>query len=136
MSEYQYCELQAIESTADREGDGRAALVFDAGADHADELRQRLLVGQLQGRRGRLDGEVARRGPVPRELGTHVLKLRLPARLLDAKTARLYCAGERASVRGRKGGCNAGFSSLLAMSGLQKDGTLVLQKHSPRVPIA
>jgi hypothetical protein len=31
--------------------------------------------------------------------GTHVLKLRLPIRLLDTKTARQYCAGERASVR-------------------------------------
>ena len=31
--------------------------------------------------------------------GTHILKLRLPARLLDAKYARLYCAGEHASVR-------------------------------------
>jgi hypothetical protein len=31
--------------------------------------------------------------------GTHILKLRLPTRLLDAKTARLYCAGEHASVR-------------------------------------
>jgi hypothetical protein len=35
--------------------------------------------------------------------GTHVFKLRLPARLLDAKTARLYCAGERASVREKNG---------------------------------
>src|SRR5262249_6987848 len=32
-----------------------------------------------------------------------VLKLRLPARLLDAKTARSYCAGERASVREKNG---------------------------------
>ena len=31
--------------------------------------------------------------------GTHVLKLRLPARLLSVETARSYCAGERASVR-------------------------------------
>ena len=31
--------------------------------------------------------------------GTHVLKLRLPARLLDVPTARLYCVGECASVR-------------------------------------
>ena len=30
--------------------------------------------------------------------GTHVLKLGLPARLLDAKSARLYCAGEHVSV--------------------------------------
>ncbi len=35
--------------------------------------------------------------------GTHVLKLRLPTRLLDAKTARPYCAGERASVREKNG---------------------------------
>ena len=31
--------------------------------------------------------------------GTHVLSLRLPTRLLDTKSARLYCAGEHASVR-------------------------------------
>jgi hypothetical protein len=36
--------------------------------------------------------------------GTHVLKLRLPSRLLDAKTARQYCAGERAWVRARRTG--------------------------------
>ena len=35
--------------------------------------------------------------------GTHRFKLRLPTRLLDAKTARLYCAGERASVREKNG---------------------------------
>ncbi len=35
--------------------------------------------------------------------GTHVFKLRLPARLLDVRTARLYCVGERASVRERNG---------------------------------
>jgi hypothetical protein len=35
--------------------------------------------------------------------GTHVLKLRLPSRLLDAKTARQYCAGEHVSAR-EKGG--------------------------------
>jgi hypothetical protein len=31
--------------------------------------------------------------------GTYVLKLRLPSGLLDAKTARQYCAGACASVR-------------------------------------
>jgi hypothetical protein len=31
--------------------------------------------------------------------GTHVVKLRLPTRLLNPKTARLYCGGEHASVR-------------------------------------
>jgi hypothetical protein len=35
--------------------------------------------------------------------GTHVLKLRLPARLLDITTARSYCAGEHASVRTKNG---------------------------------
>jgi len=31
--------------------------------------------------------------------GTHVIKLRLPARLLELATARLYCVGEGARVR-------------------------------------
>jgi hypothetical protein len=35
--------------------------------------------------------------------GTHILKLRLPTRLLDARTARLYCVGEHASVREKAG---------------------------------
>ncbi len=43
--------------------------------------------------------------------GTHVLKLRLPACLLDAKTARSYCAGERASVRERNGKVILTFAS-------------------------
>lgn len=33
--------------------------------------------------------------------GTHVLKLRLPYRLLDAKTANEYCSGDSAFVNGR-----------------------------------
>ena len=35
--------------------------------------------------------------------GTHVFKLRLPSRLLDLKTARIYCCGEQAFAR-EKGG--------------------------------
>jgi hypothetical protein len=35
--------------------------------------------------------------------GTHIVKLRLPARLLDADTARLYCIGEHVSVREQDG---------------------------------
>jgi len=35
--------------------------------------------------------------------GTHVLKLRLPSRLLDVETARLYCLGKSASFRERNG---------------------------------
>jgi len=35
--------------------------------------------------------------------GTHILKLRLSTRLLDARTAQLYCVGEHASVREKKG---------------------------------
>jgi hypothetical protein len=43
--------------------------------------------------------------------GTHVLKLRLPARLLDAKTARSYCAGEGASVHEKNGKVILTFAS-------------------------
>lgn len=35
--------------------------------------------------------------------GTHVFKLRLPARLLDPSTAKVYCAGDSASARERSG---------------------------------
>jgi hypothetical protein len=35
--------------------------------------------------------------------GTHILKLRLPEKLMYAKTARLYAVGEHASVRVRNG---------------------------------
>lgn len=35
--------------------------------------------------------------------GTHVFKVRLPIRLLDAKTVRPYCTGECALVRERSG---------------------------------
>jgi hypothetical protein len=35
--------------------------------------------------------------------GTHVLKLRLPSRLLDIETAHLYCSGEQAFARDKSG---------------------------------
>ena len=43
--------------------------------------------------------------------GTHILKLRLPARLLDADTTRLYCAGEHAWVREKNGKAIFAFQS-------------------------
>jgi len=43
--------------------------------------------------------------------GTHILKLRLPARLLDADTAGLYCAGENAWLRVKNGKVVLSFHS-------------------------
>jgi hypothetical protein len=43
--------------------------------------------------------------------GTHVLKLRLPARLLDPRAAREYCAGGSASVREKAGKVVLSFAS-------------------------
>ncbi|MBM4026027.1 MAG: hypothetical protein FJ280_11570 [Planctomycetes bacterium] len=43
--------------------------------------------------------------------GTHVLKLRLPARLLDLKTAQQYCVGDSASAKGSRGNVILSFSS-------------------------
>jgi hypothetical protein len=43
--------------------------------------------------------------------GTHVLKLRLPSRLLDAATAKGYCDGDRASVREKAGKVVLSFES-------------------------
>lgn len=43
--------------------------------------------------------------------GTHILKLRLPARLLGADAARLYCTGEHLSVREKNGKVMLTFQS-------------------------
>lgn len=43
--------------------------------------------------------------------GTHVLKLRLPARLLDPKAARMYCVGEQVSIREKNGRMIVSFVS-------------------------
>ena len=43
--------------------------------------------------------------------GTHVLKLRLPSKLLDLKTASQYCTGERASAREKDGRVIVSLSS-------------------------
>ncbi len=43
--------------------------------------------------------------------GTRVLKLRLPAQLLDRKTARLYCVGDRAAAREKNGKVIVTFQS-------------------------
>ena len=42
--------------------------------------------------------------------GTHVLKLRLPARLLDLKTAQEYCVGDSASAWGSRGNVILSFT--------------------------
>lgn len=43
--------------------------------------------------------------------GTHVLKLRLPSRLLDLQTAQQYCAGDSASAWGSRGNVILSFSA-------------------------
>ena len=43
--------------------------------------------------------------------GTHIFKLRLPARLLDLSTARLYCVGDSASAREKNGNVIFHFGS-------------------------
>jgi len=43
--------------------------------------------------------------------GTHTLKLRLPARLLDLKTAQQYCVGDSASAWGSRGNVILSFTS-------------------------
>ena len=70
--------------------------------------------------------------------GTRVLKLRLPGRLLDAKTARLYCVGEHASVRERNGKVILNFRSENEEEGgvwVEGDGQLS-SLISPRAELA
>ena len=111
MSEYQYYEFQAIDRplTAEEMGELRsfssraritpASFVNDyAWGDfkgNADAWMERYFDAFLY----------------LANWGTHVLKLRLPARLLDLDAAREYCGGGSASVRGKAGNVILSFAS-------------------------
>src|ERR1700722_2203440 len=103
MSEYQYYEFQAI----DRPLTNKAMAVLRACSSRAritpTSFVNEYSWGDLKG-----DPDVWMDRYFDAHLyvanwGTHVLQLRLPDRLLDAKTARVYASGERASVREANG---------------------------------
>ncbi|MBL8685346.1 MAG: hypothetical protein JNK05_39570 [Myxococcales bacterium] len=99
MSEYQYYEFQAIDRrlTAEeqatlRRSSTRAKITATSFVNEYDW-------GSFK---GDVDGWMDRYFDAFLHFahwGTRVTKLRLPSKLLDEKTARLYCVGDRASVR-------------------------------------
>lgn len=103
MSEYQYYEFQAIDRplTAKEMADlrSRSTRARITPTSFVNDYSW----GSLK---GNVDAWMERYFDAYVHLanwGTHTLKLRLPARLLDAKTARCYCAGEHASMREKNG---------------------------------
>lgn len=111
MSEYQYYEFQAID---------RALTDKEMARLRACSTRARITPTSFVNEyswgsfKGNEDAWMARYFDAFLYLanwGTHILKLRLPARLLDAKTARLYAAGEHVSVREKDGNVILTFDS-------------------------
>jgi hypothetical protein len=76
--------------------------VFHAGADHVDKLCQRLW-GDFKGNEDAWMEKYFDAFLYFANWGTHVLKLGLPSRLLDLKTAKEYCPGDSAVVREKSG---------------------------------
>lgn len=58
-----------------------------------------------------MDGEVLRRVLYFANWGTRAFSLRLPTRLLDPRTAELYCVSDSASVCGHEGNTILAFYS-------------------------
>jgi hypothetical protein len=111
MSEYQYYEFQAID---------RPLTEKEMGELRSYSTRARITPTSLvndyswDNFKGEEDAWMERYFDAFLYLanwGTHVLKLRLPTRLLDAKIASSYCAGERASVREKSGKVILTFAS-------------------------
>ncbi|MEO6594357.1 MAG: hypothetical protein ABIP94_06360 [Planctomycetota bacterium] len=103
MSEYQYYEFQAI----DRPLDAKEMAELRSYSTRARITPTSFVNDYSWGSfKGDVDACMERYFDAFLYLanwGTHVLKLRLPARLLEAKTAGQYCAGEQASVREKNG---------------------------------
>ncbi|MGZ8709131.1 MAG: hypothetical protein ACXW28_02805, partial [Thermoanaerobaculia bacterium] len=103
MSEYQYYEFQAIDRrlTADEMAELRA---FSTRA----RITSTCFVNDYQwgGFKGNENAWMDKYFDAFLHFanwGAHTLMLRVPARLLDGKTAGRYCVGESASVRERNG---------------------------------
>ena len=103
MSEYQYYEFQAIDRTLSAKEMGE----LRSSSTRARITPTRFVNDYAWGNfRGDEDAWMEKYFDAFLYLanwGTHVFKLGLPVRLLDPRTARRYCVGERASAREKNG---------------------------------
>jgi hypothetical protein len=111
MSEYQYYEFQAI----DRPLTEREMQELRSYSTRARITPTSFVNDYSWGNfKGNVDGWVEKYFDAFLYLanwGTHIFKLRLPSRLLDLKTARLYCSGEGAFANEKTGKVILTFAS-------------------------
>jgi len=103
MSEYQYYEFQAVDRPLTGEEMARLRACSTRARITPTSFVNDYSWGRFKGDEDAWMEEYFDAFLYVANWGTRVLKLRLPTRLLDAKTARHYCVGEHASVRERSG---------------------------------
>ncbi len=111
MSEYQYYEFQVLEKPLTEKEMRELRAVSTRARITATSFINEYDWGDFKGNPDRWMEKYFDAFLYYANWGTHVLKLRLPARLLDLKTTRLYCAGESASARVKDGGLILSFDS-------------------------
>lgn len=103
MSEYQYYEFQAIDRPLTEKEMGDLRSYSTRARITATSFVNDYSWGNFKGDADAWMEKYFDAHLYAANWGTHVFMLRLSARLLDVNAARLYCAGERASVREKNG---------------------------------
>lgn len=103
MSEYQYYEFQAIDRPLTKKEMGKLRSCSTRARITPTSFVNDYSWGNFKGDEDAWMERYFEAFLYVANWGTHVFKLKLPTRLLDAKTARLYCTGGRASLREKNG---------------------------------
>jgi len=103
MSEYQYYEFQAIDRPLTEKELGELRACSTRARITSTSFVNDYSWGNFRGNEDTWMEKYFDAFLYLANWGTHVFKLRLSTRPLNARTARLYCVGERASVREKSG---------------------------------
>jgi len=103
MSEYQYYEFQAIDRPLTGKEMGELRSYSTRARITATSFINDYSWGSFKGNEDAWMEKYFDAFLYLANWGTHILKLRLPSRLLDLKTAQLYCTGEGAFAKEKNG---------------------------------
>lgn len=103
MSEYQYYEFQAIDRPLSEEERAQLRSYSTRARISPTSFVNEYSWGDFKGDTDAWMDKYFDAFLYLANWGTHILKLRLPARLLDVAAVRPYCTGEHASVRAKNG---------------------------------
>jgi FtsZ-interacting cell division protein YlmF len=103
MSEYQYYEFQAIDRPLTEKEMGELRSYSTRARITATSFVNDYSWGSFKGNADAWMEKYFDAFLYLANWGTHILKLRLPSRLLDLKTARLYCTGKEAIAKEKNG---------------------------------